>query len=444
MRVGNELYESNKINDVNKMNEMNEILLERHIITAKCKKVDPWSIESYIELGGYEALKSALQMKPADIIREIKLSGLKGRGGAGFPTGVKMESVRNIDVNPKYLVCNADEGEPGNFKDRYLLENDPHQLLEGMIISAFATGVIKGFIYIRGEYDKAIAMMQCAVKQAKEKGFLGEMIQGKDFSFDVEVKSGAGAYICGEEFALIESIEGKAGRPRNKPPYPTMSGVYNKPTLLNNVETFSNVPYIISNGYAAFTEIGTKTSSGTRLVSLSGNVRNKGVYEVPFGISIKDIIFTLGGGIPDDRTIKMIQLGGASGPCIPASMLDLKLDYSDFSAEGLSMGSGAVIVIDDRFDVLEIVRLLIRFFKHESCGKCTPCREGIGQMLRLLYKFKTATATEGDLELLETLCNVMNQTSFCGLGQAAPTAVVSTLRYFREEYLKRIKINAVV
>ena len=428
MKTGNELYESNKIE-------------EKKIITAKSKIVDPMSIDSYIKLGGYEGLKKALKMGPADIISEVKLSKLKGRGGAGFPTGIKIESVRDIVANIKYLVCNADEGEPGNFKDKYLLENDPHQLLEGIIISAFAAGTTKGFFYIRGEYDKAIEIMQNAIKQAKEKGFIGEKILGGEFSFDIEIKSGAGAYICGEEFALIESLEGKVGRPRNKPPYPTVSGVFNKPTLLNNVETFSTIPYIISNGSAAFTAIGTNTSSGTRIVSLSGNVKNKGIYEVPFGTSIKDIIFGLGGGIPDDRKIKMVQLGGASGPCIPASMLDLKLDYSEFSAAGLSMGSCAVLVIDERFDVLDIVEILIKFFKHESCGKCTPCREGISQMLILLDRFKKNTATVADLKLLKSLCSVMNQTSFCGLGQAAPTAVVSTIKYFREEYLKGIKMK---
>lgn len=427
MSANNKLYESNT--------------LEKKIITARCGKVDPMSIDGYIKLGGYEGLKKALKMGAVDIISEVKLSKLKGRGGAGFPTGIKIESVRNTSDFPKYLVCNADEGEPGNFKDKYLMEKDPHQLLEGIIISAFAAGTTKGFLYIRGEYDKAIATMKNAIKQAKEMGFIGDKVMDTDFSFDLEIKSGAGAYICGEEFALIESIEGKAGRPRNKPPYPTVSGVFSKPTLLNNVETFSTIPFIVSNGSAAFTDIGTATSSGTRIVSLSGNVKNRGIYEVPFGVSIKDIIFTLGGGVPGDRKIKMVELGGASGPCIPESMLDLKLDYAEFKEAGLSMGSCAVIVIDERFDILGIVEMLIKFFKHESCGKCTPCREGITQMLILLARFRNATATMSDLELLVNLSAVMSQTSFCGLGQAAPTAVLTTLKYFREEYLKGIKVK---
>jgi NADH:ubiquinone oxidoreductase subunit F (NADH-binding) len=347
-----------------------------------------------------------------------------------------------MDVFPKYLVCNADEGEPGNFKDRYLMENDPHQLLEGMIIGAYASGASKGYIYIRGEYDKARDLMLHAVQQAKAKKFLGNKICGTGFSFNVDILSGAGAYICGEEFALIESIEGKAGRPRNKPPYPTMSGVDNKPTVISNVETISNIPHIVLHGPEAFTAIGTQSSPGTRLVSLSGNVQSPGVYEVPFGISIRDIIDSLGGGVPNGRAIRMVQVGGASGPCIPPSLLDLKMDYAEFSGQGLSMGSGAVIVIDDRFDILDIIRLNMRFFKHESCGKCTPCREGIRQILRLLFKFKSGSATESDLELLETLSNVMIRTSFCGLGQAAPTAVLSTLKYFREEYRKGLsKVN---
>jgi NADH:ubiquinone oxidoreductase subunit F (NADH-binding) len=416
--------------------------LEYKIVTAKCNVVDPRSIDSYKALGGYQALKQALQSTPIDVVKQIKASGLKGRGGAGFPTGIKLESVNQLDAFPKYLVCNADEGEPGNFKDRYLMEHDPHQLLEGMIIGAYAAGATKGYIYIRGEYDKARDLMELAVQEAKASHFLGDQIDGSDFSFDVDILSGAGAYVCGEEFALIESIEGKAGRPRNKPPYPTLSGVNNKPTVISNVETISNIPNIVLNGPGSFTSVGTPSSAGTRLISLSGNVRHPGVYEVPFGTSIRDIIYSLGGGVPDERAIRMIQVGGASGPCIPPSLLDLKMDYADFAGQGLSMGSGAIIVIDERFDIMDIVRLNMRFFKHESCGKCTPCREGIRQILRLLFKFKNGSALESDLELLQTLCNVMIRTSFCGLGQAAPTAVLSTIKYFREEYTKGLsKVN---
>lgn len=420
------------------MKAENEIL-ETRIVTAKCKKVDPQSIDSYLGMGGYLALQKALIQKPADLIEEIRLSGLKGRGGAGFPSYAKLEAVRQIDAETKYMVCNADEGEPGNFKDKFLLENDPHQLLEGMIISAYIAGCTSGYIYIRGEYDLARTLIKRAVLQARERGFLGEKISGTDFCFDIQIKTGAGSYICGEEFALIESIEGKAGRPRNKPPYPTLSGINNMPTVIGNVETISNVPFIINNGHAAYSRIGLASSAGTRLVSLSGNIRRPGAYEVPFGTSIREILEILGQGVPEDRAIQMVQLGGASGPCIPPGMLDMKLDYAEFAAAGLSMGSCAVIVIDDRYPVLDAVRLITRFFKHESCGKCTPCREGIRQMLRLLYKFQTKTATDADLSLLETLCTVMSRTSFCGLGQATPTAILTTIRFFRDEYLKGIK-----
>jgi NADH:ubiquinone oxidoreductase subunit F (NADH-binding) len=408
------------------------------LISARCGVIDPESIDDYINANGYKALEKALQMKPNEIIEEVKVSGLKGRGGAGFPTGVKMEAVLNAEGYPKYMVCNADEGEPGNFKDRYLMENDPHQLIEGMIICAYAINIQKGYIYIRGEYNESIRILKKALRQAREKGFLGEGIMGGNLSFDIEIRSGAGSYICGEEFALIESIEGKAGRPRNKPPYPTTSGIYNKPTLINNVETLCNIPCIVEQGADRFRSIGTTGSSGTRLISLCGNVNNRGVYEVPFGVKLRSIIEELGGGVPEGRKIKMVQLGGASGPCIPESLLDLRLDYGELAAEGLSMGSGAVIVIDERFDVIDIVSRTMKFFRHESCGKCTPCREGIRQMLRILYRFGTATATEMDLKLLETLCNVMSATSFCGLGQAAPTAVQTTMKYFRNEYDSRI------
>ncbi|NSW90502.1 MAG: NADH-quinone oxidoreductase subunit NuoF [Firmicutes bacterium] len=409
------------------------------VITARCGKIDPDSIEDYIAAGGYKALEKALNMTSQEVVDEVKASNLRGRGGAGFPTGVKMETILKTDVFPKYLVCNADEGEPGNFKDKYLMENDPHQLIEGMIITAYSMGIEKGYIYIRGEYNKPIIIMSRAIEAAREKGFLGKRILGSDFSFDIEIRSGAGAYICGEEFALIESIEGKAGRPRSKPPYPTVSGIYNKPTLINNVETFSNLPFIIQEGAEKFISIGTPSSSGTKLVSLSGNVNNRGVYEIPFGVTIRDIIYKLGGGIPENRKIRMVQLGGASGPCIPEEMLDIKLDYKEMENKGLTMGAGAVIVIDERYNVLEIVRLIMRFFRHESCGKCTPCREGNRQILRILYRFVSGNASNNDLALLESICNVMCQTSFCGLGQTAPTAVLTTMKYFRDDYLSGMR-----
>lgn len=415
---------------------MNNTLIKT-VLTKNCGKIDPNSIDDYINAGGYKALQKAIKMTPVQIVEEIKASNLKGRGGAGFPTGIKMEAVLKINDTPKYIVCNADEGEPGNFKDKLLLENDPHQILEGMIIAAFALNIQEGFIYIRGEYNQSIDTLNTAIEQATKKGFLGNNICGSSYSLNIEVFSGAGAYICGEEFALIESIEGKSGRPRNKPPFPTVCGLFNKPTLINNVETFSNLPFIINEGAKAFTAIGTASSSGTKLVCLSGNVKNGGVYEVPFGVSVRQIIEELGGGVPENRKIKMVQLGGASGPIIPPSMLDIKLDYSEMADLGLSMGSGAIIVIDERFEMFQILNKIIKFFKHESCGKCTPCREGNQQMLIILSKLENGTATLKDIKLLETLCNVMVTTSFCGLGQAAPTAIMTTLKYFNEEYTKK-------
>lgn len=405
------------------------------LITRNCGKIDPYSIDSYIEIGGYDTVRNIFAQDCENIINEIKKSELRGRGGAGFPTGNKIEYVYKANITPKFLVCNADEGEPGNFKDRFLLENDPHQLIEGMIIASHAAGINKGYIYIRGEYNKAIGILEIAIEQARRKGFLGKNICGSGFDFDIEIYSGAGAYVCGEEFALIESIEGKAGRPRNKPPYPVSAGIFNKPTLINNVETLSTIPYIIREGAEKYTSVGTASSKGTRLVSLSGNVNRRGVFEVPFGISVREIIFNLGKGIPHGRRIKMVQLGGASGPCIPPEMIDIRLDYEEFAKNGLSMGAGAVIVIDDRHDILDILRNILVFFKHESCGKCTPCREGNRHILNILDKFITRTATEKDLSTLESILNVMTDTSFCGLGQAAPTAILTALKYFRHQFL---------
>ena len=423
------------------MNKRNEIP-DLKILTRNCGGIDPTSIEEYKQSGGYTSLATALRRTPSQIIAELMKSNLRGRGGAGFPTGIKMEAVLNNEIQPKYLVCNADEGEPGNFKDKYLLEHDPHQLIEGMIIGGYAIGAAKGYIYIRGEYDKAIRLIDRAIEQARQSRFLGENILGSSFSFDIDIKSGAGAYVCGEEFALIESLEGKAGRPRNKPPYPTVSGINNKPTHISNVETFSNFPYIIREGGEKYASIGTPTSSGTRLISLSGNVTRRGVFEVPFGVTIRQIIEDLGGGVPEGRNILMVQLGGASGPCIPPDMLDLRLDYKELADLGLSMGSGAVIVVDDRFDVLKIVQLNMRFFNHESCGKCTPCREGIRQILRILHRFINGTASENDRELLESICNVLSMTAFCGLGQAAPACILTTMRFFPEVYTAGIQSRA--
>lgn len=410
----------------------------KKLLTARFGVVSPDSIEDYIKNGGYASLKKALGMDPEAIITEVKASGLRGRGGAGFPTGIKMESVRRATGSPKYVVCNADEGEPGNFKDRYLMEKDPHQLLEGMIISAFAAGADYGAIFVRGEYINSIKILDNAIKQARKAGFLGKNILGTGFDFEMDVYSGAGSYVCGEEFALLAALEGKPARSTFKPPFPTTEGLNGKPTQINNVETFANIPHIIDMGGAAYAALGTEASTGTKLISLSGNVNHPGLYEVTYDITLREIIEELGGGVPGGRAVKMVQLGGPSGPIIPPSLLDLKIDAKEMRKYNLSIASGAIIVIDDRADALDILVRIMEFFHHESCGKCTPCREGLGQVLGLLDKFVDGTATEADLKLLRNLLDVMSQASLCGLGQAAPTAIKTILQYFGDELCGRI------
>lgn len=412
-------------------------ITEKKLLTKRFGRIDPLSIDDYMNNGGYAALEKALDMTPKAIVEEVKASGLRGRGGAGFPVGLKMEAVQQARSDEKYIICNADEGEPGNFKDRYLMENDPHQILEGMIISAFAVGAKKGYIFIRGEYTRANFVMSAAIRAAAEKGYLGENIMDSGFGFDIEIFTGGGSYVCGEEFALMLCIEGNPGRSTFKPPFPTTEGLYGKPTQINNVESLANLPHIILDGAKAYSEIGTRSSKGTKLISLSGNVRKKGLYEVPFGLRIREIIEIFGdtsiGGI------KMVQLGGSSGPCLPVKMLGLRLDYKDMEKHGLSFGSGAIIVIDEMNSVLDIVRNTLEFFKHESCGKCTPCREGIEHLLILLDRFILGVAKERDLEVMKMLIQTMQQTAICGLGQTAPTALKTTLEYFPEEYESRIK-----
>jgi len=417
---------------------MSNDTLSKKLLTSRFGKIKADSIDDYVSTGGYSVFKKALSMSGDDIISEIKTSGLKGRGGAGFPTGLKMDSVKQAEGTPKYIICNADEGEPGNFKDRLLMENDPHQIIEGMIISAFATGTNHGYIFIRGEYIKSIRTIEIALEQARVKGYLGDNILDTGFDFDIVVHTGGGSYVCGEEFALLVSIEGKSGRATYKPPFPTTCGLYNKPTQINNVETFCNIPHIMDMGGEEFSKIGTDSSKGTKLVCLSGNVVKPGLYEVPLGTTIRSIIDDLGGGVPNNREIKMVQLGGASGPVIPKSMLDLKLCVKEMNGNDLSFGSGAIIVMDERIRVLDILKRIIEFFRHESCGKCTPCREGLTQMLILLNRFIEGTATKQDLALLDVLIETMGQASICGLGQAAPTAIKKVLKYFPEEFEGRI------
>lgn len=416
--------------------------LSKKMLTRRFGTMNPESIEEYIRDGGYSELKRALTLQGNEIIEEVKLSGLKGRGGAAFPTGLKMEAVHLADGFPKYIICNADEGEPGNFKDRYLMENDPHQIIEGIIICAYASNINQGYFFIRGEYIKAIKIVEIALEQARAKGYLGDNILDSGFNFDIEVYKGAGAYVCGEEFSLLATLEGRSGRATYKPPFPTICGLYNKPTQINNVETFCNIPHILKMGGKAFSKTGTPSSTGTKLVCLSGNVRRPGLYEVELGTSVKDIIEKLGMGVPRNRKIKMVQLGGASGPVIPERMLEIRLDSQEMKKHDMSFGSGAVIVMDDRIDVLDVLKRIIQFFHHESCGKCTPCREGLLQILILLDRFIDETAKESDLALLELLIETISLTSICGLGQAAPTAVKKVLEYFREEFTDRIHTTA--
>jgi len=411
--------------------------IEKKMLTKRFGEIDPLVIDGYIERDGYKALKKAAKMTPDEIVGEVKTSKLLGRGGAGFPAGLKMEAVQKAVAEEKYIVCNADEGEPGNFKDRYLMENDPHQVIEGMIISALAVGAETGYMFIRGEYTRSIFLMKNAIKAAREKGFLGKDILGTGKNFDIDVYGGAGSYVCGEEFALMLCIEGNPGRSTFKPPFPTTQGLYDKPTQINNVESFSNIPHIIMDGGEAFAKIGTEHSTGTKLVSLCGNVVEPGLYEVPFGVKLSDVIDRLGLG--SQGGIKMVQLGGASGPCIPPNMLGMKMCYKEMADNGLSLGSGAIIVMDDRMDVLDIVHNNLMFFCHESCGKCTPCREGLVHLTLLLNRFIDGVAEKKDLVLLESLIETVRLTSICGLGQAAPTSLITTLKYFRNEYTSRIK-----
>jgi NADH-quinone oxidoreductase subunit F len=413
-------------------------MLEKRLLTKRFDKYDGLNIKTYQTLEGYEALKKAFNMSKEDIIKEVKMSRLTGRGGANFPTHIKMTSMLN-ETGEKFVVCNADEGEPGNFKDRYLMENDPYQLIEGMTISAYAIDAHKGYIYIRGEYNEAINRLQKAIERAYMNKTLGKHILDTDFSFDLEIRRGAGAYVCGEEFALIESIEGHAGRTRVKPPFPTQEGIFKHPTLINNVETFSTLCEIVLNGGKAYSQIGSNYASGTKLISLSGNVKHKGLFEVPYGTTIMDVITECGGGTNGDIPIQMVQIGGACGPIIPPRLLHMDIDNEAFEIFDAKMGAGAIIVIDENYDLFEIVLKNMQFFLHESCGKCAPCREGHFQMVKILERFVDYKATKKDYQSLKTLAEVIHDTTLCGLGQTSTTSVISTMTYFDEVYQKRIE-----
>lgn len=407
---------------------------ELKILTAYCGKYNPRSVEEYLNLGGYEGLKKAVEMNPQNIVEEVIKSKLVGRGGAAYPTGKKWDIISKIDKSPKYIVCNADEGEPGTFKDRELIYRDPFKIIEGMTIAAYTISSEKGYIYIRGEYREGYFLLKEAIQSAREAGLLGENILGKGFNFDIEVVSGAGAYVCGENSALCESIEGKSGRPRIKPPYIKNVGVFGQPTLVNNVETFACIPYIVEKGGESYASFGTESSAGTKLVSVCGNVKKPGVYEVPFGVTLREIIFDLAGGMEGNGRLKFVQMGGASGACFTEKDLDIPLDYKELKSKGISIGSGAIVVADDSNCPVDFAKMTMDFFLHESCGKCTPCREGNAQLVKLLEDIVTGKGTETHIKYLRNISNLMMKASFCGLGQTAPTAVVTLIMNFEEEF----------
>jgi bidirectional [NiFe] hydrogenase diaphorase subunit len=411
-----------------------------NVVLENSGKIDPEKIEEYIAEGGYASLLHALTEKsPTEIVQEISRSGLRGRGGAGYPTGLKWSTVAKTAGATKYVICNADEGDPGAFMDRSVLESDPHRVLEGMIIAGYAVGANHGYIYVRAEYPLAVKRFGTAIREARKHGFLGTQICNTRFNFDVEVRIGGGAFVCGEETALIASIEGRRGTPRPRPPYPAQSGLWNAPTLINNVETFACIPAISRHGGDWFASIGTKKSKGTKVFALTGKVQNVGLIEVPMGMTLRQIIFQIGGGVPDGRRFKAVQTGGPSGGCIPEQFLDQPVDYESLKELGSIMGSGGMIVMDDSACMVNVARYFMEFCMSESCGKCIPCRSGTAQMYELLTRITDGIATAQDLELLEELCDMVSSTSLCGLGQSAPNPVLSTLRYFREEYIEHIE-----
>ena len=396
---------------------------------------DPEDLEDSIRVGAYQGLLKALtEMTPTEVIQEISTSGLRGRGGAGFPTGLKWSTVAKAAGSPKYVVCNGDEGDPGAFMDRSVMEGDPHRIIEGMAIAAYAVGAEHGYIYARAEYPLAVKRLTKAINQANRNGLLGRNIFGAQFSFDIEVRLGAGAFVCGEETALLASIEGNRGMPRPRPPFPANYGLFGKPTLINNVETYANIAPIIQRGGAWFSTIGTAKSKGTKLFALTGKIVNTGLIEVPMGITLREIIFEMGGGIPDGRKFKAVQTGGPSGGCIPESLLDLPVDYESLASAGSIMGSGGMIVMDDTSNMVDVARFFMDFCMSESCGKCVPCRVGTYHMHEILARICAKEGTANDLALLKELCDMVRSTSLCGLGQSSPNPVLTTLRYFENEY----------
>ena len=420
---------------VNRLDDLNFYKKQKRIALKNCGVINPEDIAEYIAFDGYQALEKVLtKMTRQEVIDIIKDSGLRGRGGAGFPTGQKWELTKKSEGNQKYVVCNADEGDPGAFMDRSILEGDPHSVLEAMAIAAYCIGANKGFIYVRAEYPIAVKRLEIAINQARDYGIFGDNIFGTDFNFDIEIRLGAGAFVCGEETALLESIEGKRGQPRVKPPYPATAGLWGKPTLINNVETYANISQIILNGSKWFSSIGTENSKGTKVFALGGNVNNIGLVEVPMGTTLREIVYDIGGGIPNGRDFKAAQTGGPSGGCIPKEHLDTPIDYESLKEIGSMMGSGGLIVMDDTKCMVSLAKFYLEFTVSESCGKCTPCRIGTKRMLEILEKLCSGKGEELDIYKLEKLAVNIQKSSICGLGQSAPNPVISTLKYFKEEF----------
>ena len=426
--------------NIKSLNETNFYAKQKRVALRNCGVINPENIEEYIAIDGYQALGKVLtEMTPEDVIQIIKDSGLRGRGGGGFPTGLKWQFTHDSKNDQKYVACNADEGDPGAFMDRSILEGDPHAVIEAMAIAGYAVGADQGYIYIRAEYPIAVNRLRIAIEQAREYGLLGNDIFGSGFNFDLDIRLGAGAFVCGEETALITSIEGYRGEPRPRPPFPAVKGLWGKPTLLNNVETYANIPQIILNGVDWFTSFGTEKSKGTKVFALGGKINNTGLVEIPMGTTLREVVEEIGGGIPNGKKFKAAQTGGPSGGCIPASLIDTPIDYDSLIQIGSMMGSGGLIVMDEDNCMVDIAKFFLEFTVDESCGKCTPCRVGTKRLLEILTKITDGKGTMEDIDKLEELCYSIKESALCGLGQTAPNPVLSTLKYFRDEYVAHVQ-----